>query len=37
VILTRSDALPELAGPDGRAGFDVLYRKGGVLLLKIHD
>jgi 4-amino-4-deoxy-L-arabinose transferase-like glycosyltransferase len=37
VILTRSDALPELGDPDGRAGFDVLYRKGGVLLLKIHD
>jgi 4-amino-4-deoxy-L-arabinose transferase-like glycosyltransferase len=39
VILTRSDALPELAtlaGRDGRTGFDVLYRKGGVLLLKMH-
>jgi hypothetical protein len=37
VILTRSDALGLLTGPDGRAGFDILYRKGGVLLLKIHD
>jgi 4-amino-4-deoxy-L-arabinose transferase-like glycosyltransferase len=39
VILTRSDALPELTaltGRDGRAGFDVLYRKGGVLLLRMY-
>jgi len=37
VILTRSDALAELAGGHGAQAPQVLYRKGGVLLLRMPE
>jgi len=37
VILTRADALDGPAVPDGLAGARTLYRKGGIVLLRVPD